>query len=117
MTVIFVGPGAIRDLNRRFRRKDYATDVLSFHYEGEMLEGLPLLGEIFIAPEISHQQARHWRTSPEKELKRLVLHGILHLLGYDHETDGGEMVCLQSQLLRRREIRSATPLLEVGRAE
>jgi probable rRNA maturation factor len=115
MAVVFVGARAIRELNRRFRRKDCATDVLSFHYDGEMLEGIPLLGEIFIAPEISHRQAHLWRNSPDKELKRLVLHGILHLQGYDHERDEGVMFRLQSQLLRRRQIRTSAPLLRVGR--
>lgn len=91
----------MRMLNREYRGKDYATDVLSFPYEGEIEDGVPFLGEIVIAPSVAERQARRWRTSMDDEIRKLLLHGILHLLGYDHETDGGEMIRLQERLLRR----------------
>ncbi len=102
LSVAFVGPDKMRVLNCRHLGRDYATDVLSFGYADETVEGLPLLGEIVIAPEIAWRQARRWRTQPEREMRKLLVHGILHLLGYDHERDAGEMSCLQRRLLRRR---------------
>ena len=78
----------MRAYNREHRGKDYPTDVLSFPY-GWAEEGLPFLGEIVIAPAVARD-----------DFSKLLVHGILHLLGYDHETDHGEMLRLQSQLVR-----------------
>ncbi len=64
------------------------------------MENMPFLGEIVIAPEIARNQALSHGTSTEKELGKLIIHGILHLLGYDHENDKGEMSRLQKKLLR-----------------
>jgi len=89
-------------MNRRYRGKDYPTDVLSFRYGNGMVEGDWFLGDIVIAPSVALRQARRWQVAPEKEMHRLLVHGILHLLGYDHETDHGEMNNLQQRLLRRR---------------
>lgn len=109
LTVVFVSPRKMRNLNRQFLGRDYVTDVLSFAYEGEIAEGSSFLGEIVIAPEIAWRQARLWRTEPERELRKLLVHGILHLLGYDHESDAGEMNRLQQRLLRRRALSRAFP--------
>ncbi len=78
-----------------------------------MLEGKPFLGEIVIAPEIAERQAHYWRNNPEREVRKLLVHGILHLLGYDHETDGGEMNRLQRRLLRRRVFARGDPVAEM----
>ncbi|MDR0310568.1 MAG: rRNA maturation RNase YbeY [Acidobacteriota bacterium] len=101
-SVIFVGETAIRRLNDKWRKKDHATDVLSFAYGGEIVDGLPFLGEIVIAPEIAASRAAEYGVSPEREMRKLIVHGTLHLLGYDHETDNGEMDATQNRLMRRR---------------
>jgi probable rRNA maturation factor len=111
LAVVFVSAGRIRDLNRRYRGLDYATDVLSFSYEGEMVEGLPFLGEIVISPEVAWRQASRWRCRPDREVRKLLLHGILHLLGYDHEADAGEMNHLQRRLLRRHVLKEGDPVV------
>ncbi len=110
LTVIFVGKPAIRALNRRFLNRDYPTDVLSFGYGGETVGGRLLLGDIIIAPEIARVQALRFRSSHDRELRKLLVHGILHLLGHDHEVDNGEMKQLQSKLERRKCFRDASPL-------
>ena len=113
LTVVFVNPRRMRALNRKYLGRDYATDVLSFNYHGEVVEGFPVLGEVVIAPEIAWSQARRWQVSPEREMRRLLVHGLLHLLGYDHETDAGTMLQLQRRLLRRRAFQQGSPLSEM----
>jgi probable rRNA maturation factor len=103
----------MRSLNRRYRGRDYATDVLSFPYSGESQNGKPFLGEITISPEVAWDQARCWNTTPQREVRRLLIHGILHLLGYDHEMDAGEMAQLEKKLVRRLIKFEAGPLLEL----
>lgn len=93
----------MRALNRTYRGKDYATDVLSF---GEGREGgggpaLPNLGEIVIALGVMHRQARQAGHHPKFELRVLALHGLLHLLGYDHEHDDGRMRRVERRLRRK----------------
>jgi probable rRNA maturation factor len=114
LTVVFVSPRKMRNLNRQFLGRDYVTDVLSFAYEGEMVEGSSFLGEIVIAPEMAWSQARLWRTEPERELRKLLVHGILHLLGYNHEKDAGEMNRLQQRLLRRQALSRTLPAAIMG---
>ena len=92
----------MRRLNNEWRKKDYATDVLSFAYGDELVDGLPFLGEVFIAPEIAARQAAEYGTDTEREIRKLIVHGLLHLMGYDHETDGGEMLKTQKRVSRRR---------------
>ena len=102
LSVVFVNARTMRELNDRYRQKDYATDVLSFCYGSTMLERRPFLGEIVIAPEVAVNQAIRRGASLERELRTLLVHGILHLLGFDHETDKGNMNRLQGRLTRRR---------------
>jgi probable rRNA maturation factor len=83
----------LRVLNAQFRGKDYATDVLSFpqgplHSRGS---ASPYLGDIAISIERARAQAREWGHSVDDELRILLLHGLLHLTGLDHETDSGRM--------------------------
>jgi probable rRNA maturation factor len=92
----------MQSLNMRYRGKDYATDVLSFSYDEEIVEGEPFLGEIIIAPEVAANQAAQYGVCPEQEFRKLLVHGVLHLIGYDHETDIGQMNRMQHQLMRRR---------------
>ncbi len=74
----------IRLLNKSFRGKDKATDVLSFIYK-EQVGGYKLLGEIVISIDTAKRQAKELGHSLEEEIKRLLVHGFVHLLGYDHE--------------------------------
>jgi probable rRNA maturation factor len=86
----------MRDLNRRFRRKNKPTDVLSFPSDTAKLAG-----DIAISAEIAADNAARLGHSLETELKILVLHGLLHLAGYDHETDEGEMATQEAKLRAR----------------
>ncbi len=78
------------------------------------MEGLPFLGEIVISPQVAYRQALRAGTDPEREMRMLLLHGLLHLLGYDHETDQGEMIRLQHRLMRRRWFRAPGRLMDMG---
>ncbi len=78
--VIMCSDAAIKKLNRQFRDKDKATDVLSFNYDEP-----DLLGEIYISLERARSQAKEYHVSFEAEIKRLFVHGMFHLLGYDHK--------------------------------
>jgi probable rRNA maturation factor len=109
--VAFVGLNEMREINRRFLNRDYPTDVLSFSYGGEPSDGSPLLGEILVAPASAEKNARRYRVSLDKEIKRLLVHGILHLSGYNHEDDGGTMSGLQAKLMRRTFVRDAAAII------
>jgi probable rRNA maturation factor len=102
-TIVFLSDDAIRKLNREFRGKDYATDVLSFPAEAEAFEteNRASLGEIVISAQRADEQAKQNGLSFENEVQQLILHGLLHLCGYDHETDKGEMNRLEIKLRRR----------------
>jgi len=78
-TIILCSDYMIRKLNRQYRGKDKATDVLSFHLGDD-----DLLGEIYISLQRAKVQARRYGISYDDELKRLLIHGLLHLMGYDH---------------------------------
>jgi rRNA maturation RNase YbeY len=87
------------ELNGRYRGRAEPTDVLSFPGEAGP-EGLHL-GDIVICPAVARAQARRAGHDPEVELKTLLLHGVLHCLGHDHETDVGQMERLERRLRRR----------------
>lgn len=97
VTIRIAGSGEVRALNRKYRRRDYATDVLSFPV-GEKLPGGFYAGDILICRPVAVKQARQNDQSVEKELLLLMIHGLLHLQGRDHEKDQGEMLLLQQQL-------------------
>ena len=90
LSIVFVGRREMRGMNHRFRGRDYATDVLSFPYGEMKMEGMPFLGEIVIAPGVAVDQALRYGVRPDKEIRKLLVHGMLHLLGYDHETTEAE---------------------------
>ncbi|HTR67424.1 MAG TPA: rRNA maturation RNase YbeY [Terriglobales bacterium] len=94
--VLVSGSRELRSLNRRFRGHDKETDVLSFPPLPELAEGLA--GDIAISAEIAARNARHLRHSAADEVRVLALHGILHLAGYDHERDDGEMARKEERL-------------------
>jgi len=103
VTVAFVSDRAMRELNRRWRGKRGTTDVLSFpagQDEFEMAAGATL-GDVVISVERAGAQAAEHGLSFEREVEQLILHGMLHLCGYDHERDAGEMNALELRLRRR----------------
>jgi probable rRNA maturation factor len=96
LAVELVAPERMRELNRTHRGKDEATDVLAFPLDGAGETAGPReIGDVVICPE-------HTR-----DLDEAVVHGVLHLAGYDHETDSGEMLALQAQILAS--LRETTP--------
>ena len=99
-TIAFVSDRKSRELNYTFRGIDKPTDVLSFPSG----DGGPDLGDIAVSIETAKIQARQNGLSLEREIAQLILHGLLHLCGYDHETDNGEMNRLELQLRRRLKI-------------
>jgi probable rRNA maturation factor len=108
VTVALVSDRRMRTLNRAFRGKDYATDVLSFPIEdggrasggGGRAPDPPSLGDIVIATGVASRQAKEAGHSVATELRVLALHGLLHLLGYDHARDDGQMARLERKLRR-----------------
>lgn len=108
-SVAFVSDKRMKDLNKFFRGKDSTTDVLSFPHEPDEFETshaagftaygeIPpeegshaFLGDIVISVEQAQRQAKENKLSFDDEIRQLILHGVLHLCGYDHETDDGEM--------------------------
>jgi probable rRNA maturation factor len=103
----------IRRLNSTFRGKPRATDVLSFPWLQGVKDGARVavgvefknfLGDVVISAPTARRNARAAGHSTRIEISQLILHGVLHLLGYDHETDQGEMAALEHSLRRRLRI-------------
>jgi probable rRNA maturation factor len=97
VALVLTGDAPVRRLNARYRRKDRPTDVLSFPGPG----GEAGLGDIVISVETAERNARSAGRTLPRELEVLALHGFLHVLGYDHETDDGTMDRLERRLRRR----------------
>ena len=92
LTVAFISDRKMREINSRFRGKNATTDVLSFPFEADEFDiDANNLGEIIISLEQAKKQADENDLTLELEIKQLILHGVLHLCGYDHEIDAGEM--------------------------
>jgi probable rRNA maturation factor len=114
VTICFVSDPAMARMNRTFRDKRGPTDVLSFpvrhiqtrksrEYRGPGAN--PYVGDIVISPETARRNARQRSHGVSSELRVLILHGMIHLAGYDHETDNGEMMHLERRLRRRLGLR------------
>jgi probable rRNA maturation factor len=97
LALVLAGDGLLRRLNRDYRKKDRTTDVLSFPGEG----GEAGLGDVVISVAQAERNARGLGRTLPQELDVLALHGFLHVLGYDHETDDGRMERLERRLRRR----------------
>lgn len=100
MSIVFVNLRDSKKLNQTYRGRDYATDVLSF---GQLNSGL---SELVICPQVVRRQAKEHNLSFRAELAYMVLHGVLHLLGYEHEAGGSrakEMYALQDHIFARLE--------------
>lgn len=108
VNVLITSNDYMRRLNREFRGKDEATDVLSFPASPNGGKGV--MGDIAISAEIASSNARSLNHSFEQELKILLLHGVLHLAGYDHETDNGEMAHIEQRL--RAKLKLPSSLIE-----
>lgn len=119
VTVALVSDARMRVLNRTFRAVDHATDVLSFPAEVRPTPastrgaGLKALGDVAIATGVAGRQARAAGHALGTELRVLALHGLLHLLGFDHETDSGQMARTEAKL--RRAGRLSEGLIERAR--
>jgi len=100
VTIALVPDARVKGLNKQYRRKDAVTDVLSFSAEepGD-------LGDVVIAGGIAARQARQAGHPLRTEVRVLALHGLLHLLGYDHERDDGRMARLERRLRRKAGLR------------
>lgn len=96
VSVALVSDARVRALNRQYRGHDYATDVLSFPANSHRF-----LGDIVIARGVARRQARQGGHGEPTELRVLALHGLLHLLGYDHERDRGTMARVERRLRRK----------------
>jgi len=109
VVVALTSDAVVRRLNARYRRKNAATDVLSFPSDepGQ-------LGEVVIARGVARRQARLAGHSVQVELRVLALHGLLHLLGYDHEHDDGRMARVERRLRRKGGLREG--LIERSRS-
>lgn len=97
ITLRFVGEDEGRTLNRDYRSKDYATNVLSFPYETEPR----ILGDLVICPAVAWREAETQGKAPDAHFAHLIVHGMLHLQGYDHEEDESEARRMES---REREL-------------
>jgi probable rRNA maturation factor len=117
VTVCLVSDAEIAGMNQSFRKKHGPTDVLSFpavrlrkptrstripvSLESVPVDGDASLGDIAIAPAVAKRNAKNYGRTLPAELKILILHGVLHLLGFDHEADRGEMDHTEKKLRRR----------------
>jgi probable rRNA maturation factor len=112
VTVALVSDRKVHELNRAYRRKDKVTDVLSFQEPSTPDPSSPhprvpspFLGDIVIARGVAKRQARDAGHAERTELRVLALHGLLHLLGYDHERDAGQMRRMEQRLRRKGGLR------------
>jgi probable rRNA maturation factor len=103
-TIAFVSSKRMRQLNKLYRGIDRSTDVLSFLNGGDPGDDNSNLGDIAIAVDQAEKQARQNGLEFEQEIAQLILHGLLHLCGYDHDTDRGEMNRLELRLRKKLSI-------------
>jgi probable rRNA maturation factor len=102
VNVLVTNSAELRSLNQRFRGADKATDVLSFPASPEVSrQAARIAGEVAVSADIAWENARRFGHSVGDEVKILVLHGILHLAGFDHESDNGKMARKENQLRLR----------------
>jgi probable rRNA maturation factor len=103
VTIAFVSDRAMRELNLLWRHKRGTTDVLSFPAEQDEFEKVdgPRLGDVVISVEQAARQAQENGLTLDQEISQLILHGLIHLCGYDHSTDSGEMDRLELRLRKK----------------
>ncbi len=109
-SIVFVGDDEIHEINKRYRQVDRITDVISFAFEDNeniMYNDIRMLGDIYICIPQMKRQAEEYGHSEKRELSFLAVHGLLHLLGYDHMTEEDEkrMFSLQELILNDKNIK------------
>jgi rRNA maturation RNase YbeY len=95
--LVYVTADRIIEINTEHLDRDYATDIISFRYDEHGSDHHAVEGTLFCCPERITEQAEEWKTTPEEEFKRVFVHGLLHLLDYEDQTDD------QRQAMRNRE--------------
>lgn len=108
ISILFCGDRKMRSLNREYRGIDRSTDVLAFP-SGAASAGGVFAGDVIVSVPYARRQARKRGESPARELDRLLVHGFIHLLGYDHETDEGQMDALEARVRVRLGIQELAP--------
>ena len=98
LELIFVNSKDMQELNKNFRQKDKTTDVLSFPLD--FMDGLPL-GSIVINIELAKENSNYFKHSLEDEISLMFIHGLLHLIGYDHEEDDGQMREKEKEMIQK----------------
>jgi probable rRNA maturation factor len=102
VTIQLISDEAMAQLNETFRKKQGPTDVLSFPADGARPpRGAGYIGDIAISPETARRNARRYSRSLPVEMRILILHGMIHLAGFDHESDHGEMDRIERRLRKR----------------
>lgn len=109
LSLALIGNAEMRGLNARYRKKDYPTDVLSFPVEGGAPGVGALLGDVIISVEKAREQARERGRTEAEEIVTLLIHGIVHLLGYDHERSARD-----ARAMKRQEDKIRRALCEQG---
>ena len=105
VAIQLISDDAMARLNETYRKKQGPTDVLSFPANGQRpVKGAEYIGDIAISPETARRNARRYSRSLPTEMRILILHGMIHLAGFDHETDHGEMDRLELRLRKRLRI-------------
>lgn len=95
ITIFFCSKKKIKELNKKYRQKDSVTDVISFSYQNPF----GFLGDIAICPEVAMENSKEFGHSFDSEMKKLLVHSILHLIGYDHKNDKGKMARMEKNIL------------------
>jgi probable rRNA maturation factor len=109
LSLALIGNAEMQKLNARYRHKDYATDVLSFPAAKNLPTEAPLLGDVIISVDKAAEQAKEHRHKLDQEIVTLLIHGIVHLLGYDHERSARE-----ARAMMRMEKKMARQLCDLG---
>jgi probable rRNA maturation factor len=105
VTIQLISDDSMAQLNEKYRNKPGPTDVLSFPANGaHPSHSAEYIGDIAISPETARRNARRFSRSLPEEMRILILHGMIHLAGFDHETDHGEMDRLERRLRKRLEV-------------
>jgi probable rRNA maturation factor len=101
VSLVFLNLKQMQQYNKDYRKKNYPTDVLSFPVNEPIEDNRHYLGDILICVDKARENAEGAQHSLDRELQVLILHGILHLMGYDHETDQGQMHALEYKLRKK----------------
>jgi probable rRNA maturation factor len=109
LSLALIGNTEMQELNARYRHKNYPTDVLSFPSAKKLPVDPPLLGDVIISVDKAAEQAKEQRCTLDQEIVTLLIHGIVHLLGYDHERSAKD-----ARIMTRMEKKLARQLCDLG---